>query len=80
MVLMGPTSSRADFSPQGLFEKVLTPRVVHSQIWPPGAAGSAAVGTADAGVAAASDAAGTRISSGMGGSEVVGRETDNDGP
>ncbi len=61
MVLMGPTSSRVDFSPQGLFEKVLTPRVLHSQIWPLSAAGSAAAGTADAGVAAVSDAAGTRI-------------------
>jgi hypothetical protein len=36
MVLIGPTSRSADFSPQGLSEKVLTPLVVHSQIRPLG--------------------------------------------
>jgi hypothetical protein len=32
MVLMGPTSSSVDFSPQGLLENVLTPLVLHAQI------------------------------------------------
>ena len=84
-MLIGPTSSRVDFSPQGLFEKVFTPRVVHSQIWPLSAAGSGAAGivgagTPDAGVAAGSDAMGTRIGSGLGGGAgVASRETGNDG-
>ena len=55
MVLMARTSSRDDFSPQGLLENVLTPLITHCQIWPfctsgstiacawGGAAGSAAV-------------------------------------
>jgi hypothetical protein len=42
MVLIGPTSSNVDFSPHGLLEKVLTPFVVHTQIWPPDASGGTA--------------------------------------
>jgi hypothetical protein len=34
IVLMGRTLTSEDFSPQGLLEKVLTPLVTHSQIWP----------------------------------------------
>jgi hypothetical protein len=79
MVLMGPISSRVDFSPQGLFEKVLTPRVVHSQIWPLSTAGSGVAGTGDAG-GAGSAAAGRRVPSGRGGAVVASRETGNDGP
>jgi len=43
MVLIGPTSSSVDFSPQGLLEKVFTPLVVHAQIRPLAASGSTAV-------------------------------------
>jgi hypothetical protein len=42
MVLIGPTSSSVDFSPQGLLEKVFTPLVVHSQICPPDTSGATA--------------------------------------
>lgn len=41
MVLMARNSSRDDFSPQGLLENVLTPLVMHCQIWPLCTAGSA---------------------------------------
>src|ERR1700733_5605111 len=43
MVLMGPTSSSVDFSPQGLLEKVFTPLVIHSQMCPGLTSGSTAV-------------------------------------
>lgn len=33
-MLTGPSSRSADFSPQGLFENVFWPFVIHSQIWP----------------------------------------------
>ena len=33
IVLMGRTATRVDFVPQGLSENVLTPFVIHSQIW-----------------------------------------------
>src|ERR1700722_7645219 len=37
MTLMGPTSRRTAALPQRVLEKVLTPLVVHSQIWLPAA-------------------------------------------
>jgi len=40
MVLIARTSIRDDFSPQGLLENVLTPLVMHCQIWPFCAGGS----------------------------------------
>jgi len=40
MTLMGPTSRRMAVLPQRLLEKVLTPLVVHSQIWLPGGLGA----------------------------------------
>jgi hypothetical protein len=43
MVLTVRTSSRDDFSPQGLLENVLTPLVTHCQIWPLCTSGSAVV-------------------------------------
>ena len=55
MVLIGPTSSSVDVSPQGLLEKVLMPFVVHTQIWPPCASGwTAACIGAGAGASAGS--------------------------
>jgi hypothetical protein len=34
MVFTGPISRTVDLAPQGLFEKVFCPFVMHSQIWP----------------------------------------------
>jgi hypothetical protein len=47
MVLMGRTATRIDLVPQGLLENVLTPFVIHCQIWLPclGAACGACSGT-----------------------------------
>jgi hypothetical protein len=66
MVLIGPTSSSVDFSPQGLLEKVFTPFVVQTQICPAcvsgwtaaclgGAADTCAASGSETGVATGTD-------------------------
>ncbi|MEO7206426.1 MAG: hypothetical protein ABI356_12400 [Steroidobacteraceae bacterium] len=65
MVLIGPTSSSVDFSPQGLLEKVFTPLVVHTQIRPAAACGSTAV------CASSGPGTGAASESGRAGAEAV---------
>jgi hypothetical protein len=71
IVLIGPNSRSEDFSPQGLFENVFWPFVVHSHICPAATCGCAKGCTALACGVAPGGAAGDNCSAGNCGNGLV---------